>query len=531
MEIYPKKLIQLRKKSGLTVKHITKQLDIGRSTYWNWENGMRTPSENHARELARLLNISVNEISDLIEAVKVKEDMLFGDESNWEHLTQDRGKEIANRQKTALGMIAATTEELNKVWSIVQGLMESLDTILYIKDLKSKYILANSAFRKNLGLMPSFSVSGKEDSDFYSKNEARSIFLEDQNIINTGIAIHHRMAIIPGSRKKKWGLISKHPIYDHKGKVSGLVSTYDDITEMRELQRFHALMETGIKHSNDIFSIRESGEKNQIYVSESVSKNFGYSRQDFAGEDGYSFFINTLHPDYVEQELKYRKNNSYPKQRQYQIYKANGDLAWIENSSTMVMHEGKEYICSVSRDITQHKKDDMEINELRNIIKSLDYLAIWRADVEENGEFTFTFVSDNIEKIIGYSKESIVNQKIILFDVVYPDHKLLFEDWLIKKDYFVRNDHKIVCADNSEKWIETNIIPCKKNDKVITITATHTDITDRKKIELNTIKSHNNDIIAKNKLLKKEITEKLKKEGMSPEKIAYIIGDNKPDIK
>jgi PAS domain S-box-containing protein len=261
MEFYSEKLILLRKKSGLTVKHITEQLDIGRSTYWNWENKMRTPSEQHTRELARLLNVNVSEISDLIEAVKVKENLLFGKDTNWEQLTNDRGKELANRQKIALNMIASTTEELNKVWSIVQGLMESLDTIMYIKDINSKYILANSAFRNNLGLLPSFSVSGKEDIDFYPKNEAKDVYNEDLHIIDTGETIHHKVSIIPGSRKKKWGLISKHPIYDYKGKVSGLVCSYDNITEIKKLQRFRALLEAGIKHSHDIFSIRKTGEK------------------------------------------------------------------------------------------------------------------------------------------------------------------------------------------------------------------------------------------------------------------------------
>jgi PAS domain S-box-containing protein len=524
MELYPEKLILLRKKSGLTVKHITEQVDIGRSTYWNWENGMRTPSEKHTREVAKLLNINVNEISDLVEAVKIKEDLLFGGDTNWEQLTNDRGKELANKQKIALSMIETTTGELNKVWSIVQAMMESLDTILYIKDIESKYILANSSFRNNLGLQPSYKVSGKEDIDFYSKNEAKAVYHEDQKVIDTGEAVHHKVSIIPGSRKKKWGLISKHPIYDHKGKVSGLVCSYDDITEMKKLQRFRTLLEAVIKHSHDIFAIREVGEKNHLYVSEAISERFGYSHDKFIGDEGFNNFLNIIHPDYVEKEKEYRKNDFYPDLRQYQLYKASGKLAWVENSISRIMHEGKEYFCGLTRDITAQKDADKEIDELCSIIKSLDNLAIWRAEINKDGIFTFTFVSDNIEKIIGYTKEDVLSKKNKLFSMIHPEHFMLFEDWLNKKDYPLKVDHKIVCADKTVKWMETNIFPIRKPNGCLTVTATHTDITDRKTLEFDIIESQSRIVKNNEEKIKKAIAEKLKKEGMSPEKIVEIIG-------
>jgi PAS domain S-box-containing protein len=210
--------------------------------------------------------------------------------------------------------------------------------------------------------------------------------------------------------------------------------------------------------------------------------------------------------------------------RQYQIYKANGELAWVENSISRIMHEEKEYICSLSRDITAQKAADKEIDELRSVIKSLDYLAIWRAEIDKEGFFTFIFVSDNVEKVIGYSKEEIISKKNKLFSMVHPEHAMLFEDWMQKKDYSLKVDHKIVCADKSEKWVETNIIPNKNSDGSFLVTATHTDITDRKTLEFDIIESQSRLAADNEDKVKKEIAEKLEKEGMSSEKIKNILG-------
>ena len=65
MEFYSDKLIHHRKQSHLTGDKISKIMGVCRTTYWRWEKGISYPSRMQIRTLAKVLEISVSDFSDL----------------------------------------------------------------------------------------------------------------------------------------------------------------------------------------------------------------------------------------------------------------------------------------------------------------------------------------------------------------------------------------------------------------------------------------------------------------------------------
>ena len=63
--------------------------------------------------------------------------------------------------------------------------------------------------------------------------EAKENHDQDYNILLTGKSIIKQENYIPGSRKKKWGLINKTPIFDITGKITGIMSSFIDITDRK----------------------------------------------------------------------------------------------------------------------------------------------------------------------------------------------------------------------------------------------------------------------------------------------------------
>ena len=72
-----------------------------------------------------------------------------------------------------------------------------------------------------------------KDADFFSEIEAKQNTEEDKQVILSGKALH-REGFIPGSRKKKWGMISKIPFFDSSKKVAGVMGYFIDITVRRK---------------------------------------------------------------------------------------------------------------------------------------------------------------------------------------------------------------------------------------------------------------------------------------------------------
>ena len=117
-------------------------------------------------------------------------------------------------------------------------------------------------------------------------------------------------------------------------------------------------------------------------------------------------------------------------------------------------------------------------NYEKYIIESIDNIVVWRAIVDSLNKFDYTFISNNIEKIIGCKASDLTTGKISLFNIIHHEHKKYFKEWLKKKSNNINVNHKIICSDETEKWVATKLFIKDCNGEKI-VTGTHTDITDQ----------------------------------------------------
>lgn len=60
MTSFTNRLVQLRKKRGLTQQQIADEIGVNRGSYSNWEKGKREPSFENLIKLADLLEVSLD---------------------------------------------------------------------------------------------------------------------------------------------------------------------------------------------------------------------------------------------------------------------------------------------------------------------------------------------------------------------------------------------------------------------------------------------------------------------------------------
>jgi transcriptional regulator with XRE-family HTH domain len=233
MKLDPVKVDELRKEKGLSVNGLSHLLGVCRTTIWKWIRGLLIPNERKVRKLADVLEVPVNEISDLSGSAPQSNSKISNFASA---LDSFAGSGILKKQQefqafsTALNKLNQETVYTN---IILKAILSSTDFIIYIKDAEQKYITASSSFIANLNLLPGYSVIGKTDEDFFTVRGAKNNSDEDSKVINTGDSVINREAYIPGSRRKKWGLISKYPIFDNEKKISGVIGIIHDISDKK----------------------------------------------------------------------------------------------------------------------------------------------------------------------------------------------------------------------------------------------------------------------------------------------------------
>jgi diguanylate cyclase (GGDEF)-like protein/PAS domain S-box-containing protein len=125
--------------------------------------------------------------------------------------------------------IALVTRELE-----TRTLLDQLPDFIYVKDRRGRFVFANAAAGRNSKLHKGFDLIGKTDFDILDHETARELFLVEQEIMSTGVAVDGREERVKlGNGRVLWLTTSKMPLRDAKGQIVGLVGISRDITERK----------------------------------------------------------------------------------------------------------------------------------------------------------------------------------------------------------------------------------------------------------------------------------------------------------
>ena len=130
--------------------------------------------------------------------------------------------------------LQAKRDSLSKERNLLRSLIDTLPDLIYIKDTEHRFIVANVALARHVGVETSDELLGKSDIDLLPFKFAGRYYEDERNVLENGEALLDR--IEPGvelkSGAKHWFLSSKIPYYDHQGKVEGIIGIGRDITRL-----------------------------------------------------------------------------------------------------------------------------------------------------------------------------------------------------------------------------------------------------------------------------------------------------------
>ena len=413
----------LRKQKGLSVTGLCNIIDINRSTLWAWKKKNFLPSEKNIRKLAKALNVSVTEISDLEETISVSQTNLSDSINSW-YVLGETGREQQKHEFSFLNReIAKLEEKLTQAATIINALLKSMQTIFYVKDKNLKYITANNSFLKNLSLDSNYNVIGKTDKDFFNNKEAYTNHEQDGFVISTGRPITKKEGYIPGTRKKKWGIISKYPIFDTENRITGLVGTIVDITDRKLSEEtrkvLHILLETGPGFN---VSVWKNG-KTLFDVTDEKMLEFYSDAMKTKRNEQLDYLKNGIrHPEDVEKMKKETVNkkigdNTYKSpfvitNKVYRFISNKYGTRWVKAIKSGVAIEKSIYTigCTYLYNKEKQKENNSEAcNKLLNELSKKTNTLTWTAELTRSSELYFTFLSNNFEKLTGYPVSDFID--------------------------------------------------------------------------------------------------------------------------
>ena len=356
MLFFNDKFKAIRKKERWTTIALSDRCKVTRQTITSWEKGKIVPSEEKIRLLAFILKVNVNEISDLETNINISDKNLHGIFGTLMSLAKADLTEATRQRDKYIHEIHKIYREQEQLSTILKAILNSMQSIFYVKDAKNRYMIVNESFQKNLSL-EDCNIIGKTDLNLFSSFDAKSNSAEDQEVLNSGIPVINREAYIMGSRKRKWGLISKYPIYE-KGRIIGVLSNIIDITKQKEMEFIQQLIVNTINKIDVSLGILDLSSNKLLYTAGKGPNIFGNETSVELNKLLEVWLNEIVHPDDREKQKDYLKNpGTMPEKRRYKIIHPQKGIREIEAiTSGVTEFLKKEYIVTFSNDITDRYK-------------------------------------------------------------------------------------------------------------------------------------------------------------------------------
>ena len=120
---------------------------------------------------------------------------------------------------------------------MLQSILDHIPQRVFWKDIQNHYLGANRQYLLDGGINNIESILGKTNSDLYQPEYAKSFLASDRFVIDNDAPYFNyeeRQPVI--GDKEIWVRTNKIPLHDQNGKVTTVLGTYEDMTDIRDAQ-------------------------------------------------------------------------------------------------------------------------------------------------------------------------------------------------------------------------------------------------------------------------------------------------------
>lgn len=254
-------------------------------------------------------------------------------------------------------------ETLRASERLLESIMNSIPVRVFWKDKNLVYLGCNAIFAQDAGFADAKEIIGKDDYQMIWRDQADSYRNDDLQVIQSGkpkLLIEELQSTPKG--KVATLLTNKIPLRDSRNEIIGILGSYLDITERKDME--NALRDTETRYrllfelSPEGIVIIEPETTRILEFNETACRQLGYSRQEFSGlsikdfevvetpEETRAHIADVMAGKRMEFETRHRCRN--------------GQIKDIFVTAQIVQILGRRVYYCIWRDISEYKKNQEE---------------------------------------------------------------------------------------------------------------------------------------------------------------------------
>ena len=290
-------------------------------------------------------------------------------------------------------------ETIKNERKLLRTLIDHLPDAIYIKDKEGRKMVANRHDVENIGFFKEAQVLGKTDMELFDNEIGSRGYQDDLKVIETGEVILNRHEVFQGKNGHSiWLSTTKLPIFDQRGKVTGLVGIGRDITEQKKSQETIQKLSKSIEQSPSTIVITDI-KGNIEYVNPKFTEITGYTLEEVMGKNSSILKSGEMNPETYKQ-LWDSISSGEVWRGEFLNRKKNGELYWEWATMTSLKNEAgtiTNYI-AIKEDISSRKQMEAD-------------LIVAKEKAEENDRLKSAFLANMsheirtpLNSIIGFSE-------------------------------------------------------------------------------------------------------------------------------
>lgn len=338
---------------------------------------------------------------------------------------EDAYAELENRVRQRTADLEKTNTELrNAVEALMESeqrlhsIMDSSPSIMFIKDIRGRYVYANPEFQK-LCRLTREQIAAKTDSEIFSPEQAEAFRLNDLQVLRTGEAIKFEEVALQEDGLHT-SVVTKFPLRDAHGNAEGICGIVTDITERKRSEEALQESEARLRLMLDSLPAIVWTTDEKLMMTSSLGKGLARVNLKPNQTTGASLYdaVPASDPGYpaIPAHLRALKGESsnYVAEWQGAIYQTRVE-PWRDAAGKIVGCIG------LSLDVTEQKHTEHALaqseDQFRSLIEGTRDYAIFMLDPQG------CILSWNLgaERINGYKAGEIIGKH---FSVFYPDEDI-----------------------------------------------------------------------------------------------------------
>jgi len=267
---------------------------------------------------------------------------------------------------------------------------------------------------------------------------------------------------------------------DDTGRIVGTLSSGEDITDRKAVERAWQLAQFSVDHAGDMIFWLEMETGRFRYANKAASRRLGYSRAELEQMTVFDIDPDFSPERWPEHSEKLRHQGTLLFETHHRA--KNGEIYEVEISASFAVFDNVEYNFAFVRDITERKRLQKALQESESLFRLLAETTQALIYIQQGVHVVY--INPSAMRLTGYAADEL--RVMSLFNLIHPEDRMRGERYYQQRvsgeDAPVHYEIRIITKAGAVKWLELSQTLIEWHGESA-ILGTGYDITERKAAE------------------------------------------------